>query len=67
MQAGTSHIWESAHFLFKYPELLKYDLKSFQSEVWSKQPASMTILKNSGDQSNIPEYNFIYVSVGMKW
>jgi len=33
MQAGTSHIWESAHFLFKYPELLKYDLKSFQSEV----------------------------------
>lgn len=49
MQAGTSHIWESAHFLFKYPELLKYDLKSFQSEVWSKQPASMTILKNSGD------------------
>lgn len=41
-------------------------LKASEAKFEAKQTASQTIFKSSGEQSSIPEYNFIYISVGMK-
>lgn len=42
-------------------------LKASKAKCETNQPASQTIFKNSGEQTSIHEYNFIYLSVEMKW